>query len=87
MSMHLTKIQSSKRLQSIIGLLMERGRYGATTKELHEISGSMATSTEISCIRAQGYDIKATYEGRSEAGSKIYRYVLNTLAPVEGLLF
>lgn len=85
--MHYGSIDSCPRLKAILGLLMSRGLEGATTLELHEISGSMAPSTDVSAIRHQGYNIESKYERRTEAGSKVYRYTLLTPAHVEGLLF
>lgn len=85
--MHFGSVDNCPRLKSILGLLMSRGLEGATTLELHEISGSMAPSTDISAIRHQGYNIKATYERRTDTGAKVYRYTLVQPAHVEGLLF
>jgi hypothetical protein len=84
--MHLTKVSSSKRLQSILGLLAMRGDVGATTQELHTVSGSLNPATEISCIRAQGYKITARYQGRTETNAKIFRYRLSQSTPVDPTL-
>ena len=87
MSMHFGSVDSCPRLKSILGLLLARGLEGATTLEIHEISGSMAPSTDVSAIRHQGYSIDCKYERRTETGKKVYRYALIQPAHVEGLLF
>lgn len=84
--MHLTKIESSKRLQAILGLLMMRGETGATTQELHSVSGSLNPATEVSCIRAQGYKITARYQGRTESGAKIFNYRLSQPVNMAGFV-
>ena len=85
--MHFGDVDSCPRLKSILGLLMSRGLAGATTLEIHEISGSMAPSTDVSAIRHQGYVIDCKYERRTDEGKKVYRYALIQPAHVEGLLF
>ena len=85
--MHYGDVDRCPRLKSILGLLMSRGLSGATTLEIHEISGSMAPSTDVSAIRHQGYSIEAKYERRTDTGAKVYRYTLLAPAHVEGLLF
>ena len=85
--MHFGDVDRCPRLKAILGLLMARVLAGATSLELHDISGSLAPSTDVSAIRHQGYSIECKYERRTETGSKVYRYTLLVPAHVEGLLF
>ena len=86
--MHYGDVDRCPRLKILLGMLMSRGLDGATTLELQQVSGSMATSTDISAIRHQGYQIESKLESvNKETRAKTYRYTLIQPAHVEGLLF
>lgn len=84
--MNAGKVENCPTLQKILDLLRRRGAAGATTLELHEASGAMSPSTEVSAIRHNGYEIECEYEGKLN-GRKVYRYWLIERAPVERRLF
>jgi len=68
---------SSNQLQAAWKLLKQRGRTGATTLDLHNISGSLSPSTVVSNLRANGIKISpAKYIYSSANGNKIYLYKL-----------
>lgn len=73
--MHAGKVDSSNRLRLTLIALLEAGLRGLTTAEIHNHTGSMAPGTDISALRANGYDIRCTYEGLIN-GTRRYRYTL-----------
>lgn len=72
--MHVAKLEKSKRLQAILSLLRERGPAGATTREISEFSGALNPATEVSALRHNGVSVSCEYQGRTDNGSKVYRY-------------
>lgn len=74
--MHVAKLENSKRLQAILDLLRERGPKGATTREISETTGALNPATEVSALRHNGFSVSCEYQGRTETGSKVYRYWL-----------
>ena len=55
--MHHAKIETSNRLQRLLGLLRQGGWW--TTKELMLKTGSVAQATDISELRSNGFDIES----------------------------
>jgi len=74
--MNVAKLENSKRLQAILTLLQSRGATGATTREISEVSGALNPATEVSALRHNGVSVDCAYQGRTETGSKVYRYWL-----------
>jgi hypothetical protein len=72
--MHAAKVEKSTRLRKCLMFLRAAGRPGATTAELQGFTASMAPATDVSELRAQGYEIDCTYQGTSRRGRKVYRY-------------
>ena len=73
----------SPRLYAVLALLRERGKRGATTLELHQVTNDMAPATTVSELRANGVTVDCRYEGKhAETGRKIYRYTLVSMPPV-----
>jgi hypothetical protein len=69
-------LSDGPRLAPVLALFRQRGEAGATTLELHQANGSMASATDVAELRANGYTIDCQYEGRTSAGRKCYRYTL-----------
>ncbi len=63
---HAANIEKSRRLRLTLGPL--QAPVGWTTKEIHQLTGSMAVHTDIAELRANGYDIecKCIARGRFE---------------------
>lgn len=76
MTMHNAKIESSKRLQSVLALLKGRGSRGATTWEIMQECRCLAPGTTISELRKNGYTIECSRDGSTQDGRKVYRYTL-----------
>ena len=71
--MHAGKIESSKRLQNLLRILLAYPK-GCTTAEIQQWTGSMCPGTDVSELRQSGYDIECYYQGKSKTGRRIYRY-------------
>lgn len=75
-TMHVGRLETCVTLQKILARL-ERGP--ATTLELHEVSGSMATSTDVSALNKNllgtGRQVLCQYKGMF-AGRKVFEYSL-----------
>lgn len=76
MSIHAATLEKSSRLRRVLTLLVKRADAGATTLEIDRLANICAVSTAVSELRSCGYEITCDYEGKSEAGAKIYRYRL-----------
>lgn len=82
--MNYGKVETCPHLMAMLNLIRNSREFGVTTQQLHEVSGSMAPSTDVSAIRHQGYDIVSQLQKqRSATGRKIYRYWLREYAPAE----
>ena len=66
----------SPRIAKLVGLLKQQGELGATSLDISRICDTPRAASDVSEARACGFDIHATYEGKSPAGRKIYRYRL-----------
>lgn len=71
--MHAASIDKSARLQRTLEVLRAFPA-GATTWEIQTLSNSMAPATDVSELRANKYDIRCMYIGKTSTGRKIYRY-------------
>lgn len=85
--MHAADPGKSERLKRILRFLRERAELGATSMEVTDQCSVVAPATYVSEIRRAGFQIECTYEGRSQAGAKVYRYRLVDAALVQGDLF
>lgn len=74
--MHAANIKTNETLQRLRELLAFRGQGGVTSLEINEILHVLNPATEVSALRHNGYIVTCTYEGRSPAGRKVYRYRL-----------
>jgi hypothetical protein len=74
--MHNAKLETSDRLKRLHEFLVKRGEHGATTAEIQEETRSQAVHSDVSELRACGYDIHCAYVGTNEAGRKVYLYRL-----------
>lgn len=74
--MHAAKVENSKPLQLILGLLLSRGEHGATTLEIAEYASVQSASTWVSALRKNGHQVKCDYEGLSANHRKVHRYRL-----------
>lgn len=83
--MHAGRVSSSERLTLILTELRKSGSRGATTRELIRSTGMCAINSCISEIRANGYEVRCTCDGRNEHGSMVYRYTL--IEKAQGELF
>lgn len=72
--MHAANAEKSQRLRKCLNFLRSWGSKGVTTAELQGFTASMAPATDVSELRAQGYEIDCTYQGKSERGRRVYRY-------------
>lgn len=72
---HHAKVEKSSVLQKTLDLLM---RTEPTTIQIAEYTGSTRASSDVSELRANGFNILATYIGLSENGRKIHRYKLRS---------
>lgn len=72
--MHSADIENSQRLRLALAFIRSAGSLGVTTIELQGFTGSMAPATDVSEIRKNGYDIRCTYDHKTERGRKVYRY-------------
>lgn len=71
--MHKANALKSERLQRMLSVLRAFPT-GATTFDLQTLTYSMAPSTDVSELRANGYIIERRYEGRTSTGRHINRY-------------
>ncbi len=85
--MHAGRVSSSERLTLILTELRKAGSRGATTRQLIQATGMCAINSCISEIRANGFDIRCTCDGRNEHGSMVYRYTLMNAPGGQGELF
>lgn len=69
-------LHTSPRLKPILEALLRAGARGMTSLELSLVGKTVAIGTSISELRANGFDIQCTYEGRTESGRKQFRYAL-----------
>ena len=70
------KVQTSARLQNTAKLLRRAGSHGLTTREISQATGSMAVHSDLSALRANGYEIRREEEGRTPDGGRVNRYFL-----------
>jgi len=75
-AMHAAKVESSPRLQHLLRELDIRGRDGITTWEIIEVCHIVSPSTAIAELRKNGYVFERTYEGKTDNGRQVHRYVL-----------
>lgn len=66
----------SPRLKKLIDFLRDCGTAGATTFTITLACNTTRASSDVAELRALGVPIAVAYEGKSEAGRKIYRYRL-----------
>lgn len=73
--MHAGRVSSSERLTLILTELRKAGSIGMTTRQLITATGMCAINSCISEIRANGFEVRCTCDGRKDR-RMIYRYVL-----------
>lgn len=73
-SSHAARLSSSPRLRALLSALLKAGERGLTTREIFERTGSMATHSDVHELRANGYRISCSSEGRTGAGRRVFRY-------------
>lgn len=71
---HFANAKKSNRLRKVLSYLKDRGNRGATTRDLVEATGQVAINSIAAELRAQGYRISCTFQGRSLEGNSIFRY-------------
>lgn len=86
MPFHHGKISTSSKLQRLKDYLLSRGKSGATGIELARDCGLLNPGGACSELRANGYEIQTTFEGTTDNGRKVYRYVLIGREIVQGEL-
>jgi hypothetical protein len=70
---HFANAKKSKRLSKLLKAFIDYKQ--RTTAQLQAITKSMATHTDISELRANGYDIRCNYSHvDAKTGHKIYIY-------------
>jgi hypothetical protein len=74
--MHYARVETSARLNAVLGALRAYGKIGATTLQIQMLSKSLNVSTDVSALRHNGVPIVCEYAGRTEEGGKVYRYWL-----------
>ncbi len=74
--MNFAKLENSPRLQRALDALLRAGKNGLTTFDLFVATGSMAVHSDVSEIRANGYDISCAMVGKNASGRRVYRYTL-----------
>ncbi len=72
--MHAGRLETSKKQQETLLLLMERGSRGATTLEIQRRTGSMSPATNVSELRQNGHHIDCVYDYTADTGSRVFRY-------------
>jgi hypothetical protein len=70
-----SKPETSRRLSRTLSYLKAAGAVGATSAELAGFTLSVAPGTDVSELRQNGYLIECRYEGQSQTGRKVYRYL------------
>lgn len=73
--MRFAKLSTSRRLQAVLRALEVHPR-GLTTYQLTTHTGGCAIHSDIAELRANGVEISCSYEGKSAAGRRVYRYTL-----------
>jgi hypothetical protein len=74
--MRAARLSRSPRLQAVLEILSERGRIGATTREIQLETGSVAVHSDVAELRANGLTVCCSYDGLSERGRRVYRYAI-----------
>lgn len=69
-------LAKSERLSRVLAMLRRRGGRGATTREIIAEAQVCAVNSIVAEIRANGVDVLCEYEGTTEDGSRVYRYVI-----------
>lgn len=72
--MHAAKIDKSDRLMRVLEFLHQRGKAGASTREIIREANVCAVNSIVAEIRANGIIVDCECEGTTEAGGRIYRY-------------
>jgi hypothetical protein len=67
---------NSYRIQKPLAALRAAGHRGLTPLELNQQCGSTRASSDLSELRQNGFNIEKTFDGTTEAGRKVWRYVL-----------
>ncbi len=75
-SFHYARIEKSKRLQRVLELLRQRGRTGATGREINHLCDVLNPGGACSELARNGFTIACKFIGTSDAGRKVYRYSL-----------
>lgn len=74
--MHAATLDTSERLARVLALLKRRGGRGATTREIIAEAKVCAVNSIVAEIRANGVAVECRYEGKTEDGSRVYRYAI-----------
>ena len=67
---------ASPRIAQLLAFLKERGKQGATSIEISDVCCTPRSTSDVSELRANGIGVTCRHESTSEAGRRIYRYVL-----------
>lgn len=73
----------SPRLKKLLAFLRERGTTGATTLEITQHCTTTRASSDVSELAANGVNVLTKFDGTTESGRKIYRYILAECVPDE----
>jgi hypothetical protein len=73
---HAARLESSARLQALLGALREAGEAGLTTFQIFQSTGSMAVHSDCHELRANGYTVDCKAERTTESRRRVYRYRL-----------
>lgn len=78
---HAGNIDTSPRLRATHAALMEAARRGLTTWEIAAITGSCAVHSDLTRLRANGFQYVRRREADSTNGCRVHRYWLAEFAP------
>lgn len=73
--LHFASVKTSERLQRALAVLREYPG-GVTTRQWINRANICACNSVAAELRAQGYPITCTFEGRNVRGSSVFRYRL-----------
>lgn len=81
--MHAARIETSERLQAVLGLLSRGGRY--STRDIIDETGYCAVNSIVSELRANGYAIDCTPETGIVKGRRQSVYYYRLVPPAFNL--
>jgi len=67
---------ASSRIQKPLAALRAAGLRGLTPIEINAQCGSTRATSDLSELKQWGFNIEKTFDGTTEAGRKVWRYVL-----------